>query len=75
MSREISQIGKNIRKLMKQKRLSQDRLSSPCEINMFYVYVLQSEKDKKLYTGFTYDLKEWGIMSRGKGKHFPLDKF
>ena len=24
---------------------------------MFYVYVLQSEKDKKLYTGFTHDLK------------------
>jgi len=56
MSREISQIGKNIKKLRKQKCLSPDRLSSPCEINMFYVYVLQSEKDKKLCTGFTYNL-------------------
>ncbi len=25
---------------------------------MFYVYVLQSEKDKKLYTGCTTDLRE-----------------
>lgn len=25
---------------------------------MFYVYVLQSEKDKKLYTGFTHDFKK-----------------
>lgn len=24
---------------------------------MFYVYVLRSEKDKKLYTGYTNDLK------------------
>ncbi len=25
---------------------------------MYYVYVLQSEKDKKFYTGFTTDLKK-----------------
>jgi putative endonuclease len=25
---------------------------------MFYVYVLQSEKDRKLYIGYTEDLKE-----------------
>lgn len=25
---------------------------------MFYVYVLHSEKDKNLYTGFTHDLKK-----------------
>jgi len=25
---------------------------------MFYVYILQSEKDNKLYIGFTVDLKE-----------------
>jgi putative endonuclease len=25
---------------------------------MFYVYILQSEKDKKLYIGFTSNLKE-----------------
>ncbi len=25
---------------------------------MYYVYVLQSEKDKKFYTGFTRDLKK-----------------
>ena len=25
---------------------------------MYYVYVLQSKKDKKLYTGYTYDLRK-----------------
>ena len=36
----------------------------PCEIisnlmreNMYYTYILESEKDGKLYTGFTEDLK------------------
>jgi putative endonuclease len=25
---------------------------------MFYIYILQSQKDKKFYTGYTHDLKE-----------------
>ncbi|MCL5433084.1 MAG: GIY-YIG nuclease family protein [Patescibacteria group bacterium] len=35
---------------------------------MFYTYVLKSEKDGKLYTGFTYDLKKRLEIHR-KGKN------
>jgi len=34
---------------------------------MFYVYVLKSEKDNKLYTGFSIDLKK-RIEEHNKGK-------
>jgi putative endonuclease len=30
----------------------------PLEIVMYYVYVIQSEKDKKFYTGFTNNLRK-----------------
>lgn len=36
---------------------------------MFYVYVLQSEKDMNLYVGFTEDLKR-RIEEHNKGKNF-----
>ena len=32
-------------------------LSGPTCINMFYIYILFSEKDKQLYIGYTPDLK------------------
>ncbi|MCX6730044.1 MAG: GIY-YIG nuclease family protein [Candidatus Portnoybacteria bacterium] len=36
---------------------------------MFYVYILQSKKDKKLYTGFSKDLKaRLGQHNEGKVK-------
>ncbi len=45
--------------------------------NMFYVYILFSQKDKKLYTGFTNNLKErlqrhcYGLVSSTKNRR-PL---
>ncbi len=42
MSREISQIGKNIKKLRKQKGLSQDRLSKLADISYNTVIKLES---------------------------------
>jgi putative endonuclease len=36
---------------------------------MFYVYVLQSKKDGKLYTGFTSDLKK-RLLKHNFGKVF-----
>lgn len=43
MSREISQIGKNIKKLRKQKGLSQDRLSKLADISYNTVIKLESD--------------------------------
>lgn len=42
MSREISQIGKNIKKLRKQKGLSQDRLSKLADVSYNTVIKLES---------------------------------
>lgn len=42
MSREISQIGKNLKKLRKQKGLSQDRLSKLADISYNTVIKLES---------------------------------
>ena len=42
MSREISQIGKNLKKLRKQKDLSQDRLSKLADISYNTVIKLES---------------------------------
>ena len=42
MSREISQIGKNIKKLRRQKGLSQDRLSKLADISYNTVIKLES---------------------------------
>jgi len=42
MSKEISQIGKNIKKLRKQKALSQDRLSKLADISYNTVIKLES---------------------------------
>jgi len=42
MSREISQIGKNLKKLRKQKSLSQDRLSKLADISYNTVIKLES---------------------------------
>ena len=42
MSKEISQIGKNIKKLRKQKGLSQDRLSKLADISYNTVIKLES---------------------------------
>jgi len=45
---------------------------------MYYVYILQSKKDRKLYTGFTKDLKKRvayhnnGVSVATKGR-LPLD--
>ncbi len=36
---------------------------------MHYVYLLRSEKDKKLYIGYTKDLKK-RIQEHNKGKNF-----
>jgi putative endonuclease len=37
--------------------------------NMYYTYILYSLKDKKLYTGFTSDLKK-RIKEHNNGKNF-----
>jgi len=42
MSREISQIGKNLKKLRKQKGLSQDRLSKLADVSYNTVIKLES---------------------------------
>ena len=42
MSREISQIGKNLKRLRKQKELSQDRLSKLADISYNTVIKLES---------------------------------
>lgn len=40
---------------------------------MYYVYVLKSEKDGKLYTGYSHDLKT-GIAEHNKGA-VPITQF
>lgn len=36
---------------------------------MYYVYILQSKKDKKFYTGYTSDLRK-RFLEHQKGKNF-----
>lgn len=43
---------------------------SPVRDHMFYTYVLQSERDKKWYTGYTTDLrKRFSEHSAGKSRY------
>ena len=42
---------------------------TPTPSLMFYMYVLESERDKKLYFGFTNDLKE-RVNNHNKGRVF-----
>jgi len=43
------------------------QLPSPRVIVMYYVYVIKSEKDKRIYTGYTSDLKR-RISEHNSGK-------
>ena len=37
----------------------------------YYIYILQSQKDKQWYTGYTSDLRK-RFNEHNKSKHFPM---
>ncbi|HEY4509748.1 MAG TPA: GIY-YIG nuclease family protein [Candidatus Paceibacterota bacterium] len=41
---------------------------------MYYVYILQSEKDRSFYTGFTEDLKKRVFEHNTKTQHYSSKK-
>ena len=41
---------------------------------MFYVYVLQSEKNRQLYVGFTADLKK-RLVEHNQGSNFSTKRY
>lgn len=46
-----------------------DTLKRPSKTSMHYVYVLQSDKDQKCYTGYTVDLRR-RLAEHHSGKSF-----
>lgn len=41
---------------------------------MFYVYILQSKKEKELYIGYTFDLKK-RILEHNQGLNFSTKRY
>ena len=43
-------------------------------MNMYYVYILQSQKDKSYYTGYTTDLRNQFKKHNTKGQKYTSEK-